>query len=192
MVGITNLECIACGAPLKVHENESALRCEYCGNDYVLVQKDNGFELQIKVIPLSSPAIEKLKDELKLPGQEQELDLTKGKNRPGLFTVRNTAIGLLGGCATFLVSFIAVFICSADIAGLLRSTTNINFDGDQVVPYLLLFSTSMVLVFLVWFAKFASRKQKQLSTEAASMQRQLQEEIDEQQCLSPPVASEDE
>jgi hypothetical protein len=116
----TYLKCIACGAPLEIYENMSALRCEYCGNEYVPVQKDIDVELQN--VSLSSPAMENLQIELKLPGQEQDLALAKGKSHIGFITVRNTGIGLLGGCATFLVSFIAVFICSADIAGLLSLT----------------------------------------------------------------------
>ena len=121
----------------------------------------------------SEMAIKRLKEEL------AELD-AQGKKRLGLFTARNTAYGLLGGCATFLVSFIAVFICSADFAGLLGSTTNINLNGGQVVPYLLLCSTIMALVFLVGFAIFASRKQKILSQVVSSRQRQVEEAIDEQ------------
>jgi DNA-directed RNA polymerase subunit RPC12/RpoP len=232
MKSITNIKCTACGAPLKVHKNESMLMCKYCGSEYVTVQKNNGVELQLSQISpsldraaselaikrlreelaeldtqsqrildnleikqkqaiseienrnnisLSTPTIEKLKNELKLLGQEQDLALTKGKSRLGLITVRNTGIGLGGGCATFLVSFIAVFICSADIAGLLRSTTNIDLSGGQVVPYLLLCSTIMALVFLVGFTIFASRRQKKLSQELSSRQRQLEEAIDEQQ-----------
>ena len=122
----------------------------------------------------SEMAIKRLKEEL------AELD-AQGKKRLGLFTARNTAYGLLGGCATFLVSFIAVFICSADFAGLLGSTTDIDLNGGQVVPYLLLCSTIMALVFLVGFAIFASRKQKILSQEVSSRQRQVEEAIDEQQ-----------
>jgi hypothetical protein len=232
MTSITTIECTACGALLEVHENASTLRCEYCGNEYIRVQKNNGIELQLdqmspslhrvasemaikrleedlveldvqaqrkledleikkkqanseieksKNISLSSPAMEKLKNELNTLRQEQNLALTKGKSRLGLITVRNTGIGLGGGCATFLVSFIAVFICSADIAGLLRSTTNIDLSGGQVVPYLFLCSTIMALVFLVGFAIFASRRQKQLSPEGSSRQQQLEEAIDEQQ-----------
>jgi DNA-directed RNA polymerase subunit RPC12/RpoP len=168
----TYIKCIACGAPLIEYKKVSALRCEYCGSEYIPVHKDGDVELQI--VSLSSPAMENLKNELKLLDQEQDHTLTKEKSHLGFITVRNTGIGLLGGCATFLVSFIAVFICSADIAGLLKSTTNINLVGDQVVPYLLLCSTIMTLVFLVWFAIFASRKQKQLSQEGSSKQRDVE------------------
>ncbi len=134
-----------------------------------------------KNIALSSPAIEELKNELKSLRQEQDRALTNRKSRPGLFTARNTALGLGGGCATFLVSFIAVFICSADIAGLLRSTKNINISGAQIVPYLFLISTIITIGFLVWFAIFASRRQKRLSQEVSSREQQLDEEIAEQE-----------
>jgi len=132
-------------------------------------------------VSLSSPAVEKLENELNILLQEQTLALKKGKSRLGLIAVRNTGIGLGGGCATFLVSFIAIFICSADFAGLLRSLRDFDLSGDQVIPYLILISTIMALIFLVWFAIFTSRRQKQLSHEQSSRQRQLEEAIDDQQ-----------
>jgi heme exporter protein D len=149
-------------------------------NHEVTKQAISGIE-NTNNIGLSSPVVENLENELNILLEEQNLALKKGKSRPGLITAKNTAFGLAGGCATFLVSFIAVFICSADVAGLLRSTTNINLSGGQVVPYLFLSSTIMSLVFLVGFAIFASRRQKQLLHDVSSRQRQLEEAIDEQQ-----------
>jgi hypothetical protein len=132
---------------------------------------------------LSSPFVEKLENELNVLLEEQTLAQKKGVSRPGLVTAKNTAIGLAGGCATFLVSFIAVFICSADFAGLLGSTRDLHFSGDQVIPYLFLISTIITLIFLVWFAIFTSRKHKQLMHERSSRQLQLQETIDEKRRL---------
>ena len=149
-------------------------------NHEVTKQAISGIE-NTNNIGLSSPVVENLENELNILLEEQNLALKKGKSRPGLITAKNTAFGLAGGCATFLVSFIAVFICSADFAGLLRSTRDFDLSGDQVIPYLFLISTIMALIFVVWFAIFASRKQKQLSLEQSSRQRQLEEAIDDRQ-----------
>jgi hypothetical protein len=131
----------------------------------------------------SIPVLEKLENELKDLLEEQTLALKKGETRPGRMIARNTAFGLVGGCATFLVSFIAAFICSADFAGLLGSTRDLELSGDQVIPYLFLISTILAVIFLVWFAIRASRKQKQLSQDRSSRQLQLQEAIDEKRRL---------
>jgi hypothetical protein len=151
-------------------------------NHEVTKQAISGIENTIN-IGLSSPVIENLQNELKILLEEQTLALKKRKSRPGLITVKNTGFGLAGGCATFLVSFIAVFFCSADFAGLLRSTRDFDFSGDQVIPYLFLISIIMALIFLFWFAIFTSRRQKRLSLERSSRQRQLEEAIDEKRRL---------
>lgn len=149
-------------------------------NHEVTKQAISGIE-NTNNIGLSSPVVENLENELNILLEEQNLALKKGKSRPGLITAKNTAFGLAGGCATFLVSFIAVFICSADFAGLLRSTRDFDLSGDQVIPYLFLISTIMALIFVVWFAIFTSRRQKQFSLEQSSRQRQLEEAIDDRQ-----------
>jgi hypothetical protein len=149
-------------------------------NHQVTNQAISGLE-NSKNVGLSSPVVEKLEGELNLLLDQQTLALKK--SRPALIIAKNTAFGLIGGCATFLVSFIAVFICSADFAGLLGSTRGFELSGDQVIPYLLLISTTMVLIFLVCFAIFASRRQQRFSRERSSRQLQLQEAIAEKRRL---------
>jgi hypothetical protein len=131
----------------------------------------------------SSPVLEKLENKLMILLEEQTHALMEGVSRPRRMIARNSALGLAGGCATFLVSFIAVFICSADFAALLGSSRDLELSGDQVIPYLFLISTILAVLFLVWFAIRLSRKQKKVSQERSSSLLQLQEAIDEKRRL---------
>jgi biopolymer transport protein ExbB/TolQ len=227
MTNITNFKCTSCGAPLKVHKNESTLRCAYCGSEFSSVQNDNEVILQLnqispsldrasselaikrlkeelakldaeekgkledleikkkqaiseiektKNISLSSPTLEKLKTDLNILREEQDLSLKKGNTRLGSLGILNTSMGLVGGCVTFLVSFVAVFFCSAIAAAFQSSLT-----ADKAFGYIFWTSTIVALVFLVGFTIFALIKQNKLSHEVSSRQRQLEEAIDEQQ-----------
>jgi len=231
MTSIRNIKCTTCGAPLKVNETQTAIKCEYCGSEYIAVQEDNRTALTLnqltpsldraasemaikrlkeelaeldaqakikledleikkkqaiyeiekrKNILISSPAIEKMNNELMIIRQERDLALTRGRMRLGFYSVLNTSMGLVGGCVTFLLSFIFVFFSSGLFAVLLRKTTKIDLTGKQVVPYLFLISTIVAFIFLVVFTKFASRRQNKLSQGISSRQRQLEAAIDEQ------------
>lgn len=228
MNDIINIKCTRCGAILKIQENKSTLKCEFCGSEYVLEHKNDGIALQLDQISpsldraasemaiirlkeelaeldaqiqrklenleimkkqaiseiekrmLSSPSIEKLKNELNTLQQEQSLGQMKGKIRLFSFFVLNTSFGLAGGCVTFLVSFIVVFIVSAVIFAVISPTNNIP-GFYRVFPFMFLTSIIIASIFLVVFAKSASRRQKKLSDEVSIRQRQLEGAINEQQ-----------
>jgi hypothetical protein len=107
------------------------------------------------------------------------------ETRQSLFTARNISIGLVGGCVTFLVSFIAVFLCSASVAGFLGTFANISFNGKQMIPFFFLSATILAIVFLIWFAVFTARRQQKLSQEVPSRQRDQEQTIAEQQRSDP-------
>lgn len=152
------------------------------GKTEIAKQADTGIKNTDDQSP-SSSVVGKLENELEILLEEQAFSVKEGESRPGWMIARNSALGLAGGCATFLVSFIAAFICSADFAGLLASSRDLHLSGDQVIPYLFLISTILSVIFLAWFALRLSRKQKRLSLERSSRQLQLQEAIDEKQRL---------
>jgi len=82
---ITNAKCSACGASLRIHENDLTVTCEYCGSQFTLQDDDNVPSIQTSKnieTAVSELAIRRLREELtELEPQKQkkikELDIWK-------------------------------------------------------------------------------------------------------------------